>query len=115
MTDQNDTIFGQIIRGEIPCDTVYEDEDVLAFRDINPVAPVHVLVIPKERLVNLYSADDKSEALLGKLLVAARKVAESEGLEGFRVVINNGAEAGQTVFHIHAHVIGGRPLKWPPG
>lgn len=111
----SDTIFGKIIRGELPADKVYEDDDVLAFKDINPGAPVHILVIPKKAIVNLYDADASDAELLGKVLLAARKVAEDQDLEDFRLVINNGAGAGQSVFHLHAHVIGGRSLSWPPG
>lgn len=109
------TIFKQIIDGELPSDKVYEDDEVLAFRDINPAAPVHILVIPKKEIVNLYDAEDDDAELLGKLMVVARKVAKSEGLDAFRLVMNNGAGAGQTVFHMHLHVIGGRDLWWPPG
>jgi histidine triad (HIT) family protein len=115
MSDTNDTIFGKILRGEIPCDTVYEDDDVLAFRDVNPAAPTHILVIPREHVVNLYEADESHEALLGKLMLTARRVAEQEGLEDFRLVVNNGAGVGQSVFHIHLHVLGGREFSWPPG
>jgi histidine triad (HIT) family protein len=111
----NDTIFGRILRGEIPCDAVYADDLCLAFRDVNPQAPVHVLVIPREALVNLADAGRQHRELLGHLLLVAAKVARQEGLEGWRTVINSGAEAGQTVFHLHVHVIGGRPLAWPPG
>lgn len=111
----NDTIFGKILRGEIPCDQVYADERCIAFRDVAPQAPVHVLVIPREHLVNLAEAEASHAELLGHLLLVAAKVAKQEGLEGFRTVINSGAEAGQTVFHLHVHVIGGRPLAWPPG
>ena len=111
----NDTIFGRILRGEIPCDAVYADDLCLAFRDVNPQAPVHVLVIPREALVNLGDAGGQHRELLGHLLLVAAKVARQEGLEGWRTVINSGAEAGQTVFHLHVHVIGGRPLAWPPG
>lgn len=109
------TIFKAIIEGKLPSDKVYEDDEVLAFRDINPVAPVHILVIPKKEIVNLYDATDDDTVLLGKLMLAAKKVAKLEGLDDFRLVINNGAGAGQTVFHIHLHVIGGRELWWPPG
>lgn len=109
------TIFGRILRGEIPCDQVYADDRCLAFRDVNPQAPVHVLVIPREPLASLADATDEHEALLGHLLLMAAKVARQEGLSGWRAVINSGAEAGQTVFHLHVHVIGGRPLQWPPG
>jgi len=111
----NDTIFGRILRGEIPCDAVYADEYCLAFRDVNPQAPVHVLVIPREAIVNLADAGRQHRELLGHLLLVAAKVAKQEGLEGWRTVINSGAEAGQSVFHLHVHVIGGRPLGWPPG
>ena len=111
----NDTIFGRILRGEIPCDQVYADAHCLAFRDVAPQAPVHILVIPREHLVNLAEAGEQHQALLGHLLLVAAQVARQEGLRGFRTVINSGAEAGQTVFHLHVHVIGGRPLAWPPG
>ncbi|MEY2644366.1 MAG: hypothetical protein RLZZ611_1015 [Cyanobacteriota bacterium] len=111
----NDTIFGRILRGEIPCDQVYADDDCLAFRDVAPQAPVHILVIPRQPLVNLVEAEAQHERLLGHLLLVAARVARQEGLSGFRTVINSGAEAGQTVFHLHVHVIGGRPLAWPPG
>ena len=111
----DDTIFAKIIRGELPADKVYEDDDVLAFRDINAAAPVHILVIPKKPIVNLYDAAPEDAELLGKTLIAARIVAEEQGLESFRIVANNGADAGQSVFHLHFHVIGGRDLRWPPG
>ncbi|MCP9850905.1 histidine triad nucleotide-binding protein [Cyanobium sp. Morenito 9A2] len=110
-----DTIFGRILRGEIPCDPVHSDELCLAFRDVNPQAPVHVLVIPRKPLVNLAEATGADAPLLGHLLLVAAKVASAEGLGGWRTVINSGVEAGQTVFHLHVHVIGGRPLAWPPG
>ena len=110
-----DTIFGRILRGEIPCDEVYSDGRCLAFRDVAPQAPVHLLVIPREPLVNLAEAGPEHEGLLGHLLLVAAKVARQEGLEAWRTVINSGEGAGQTVFHLHVHVIGGRPLSWPPG
>ncbi|MFM7732202.1 MAG: histidine triad nucleotide-binding protein [Cyanobium sp.] len=110
-----DTIFGRILRGEIPCDPVHSDDLCLAFRDVAPQAPVHLLVIPRDPLVNLADAGPEHEALLGHLLLVAARVAQQEGLEAWRTVINSGAEAGQTVFHLHVHVIGGRPLAWPPG
>jgi histidine triad (HIT) family protein len=112
---QNDTIFGRILRGEILCDQVYADDQCIAFRDVSPQAPVHILVIPREHVVNLLQAEAAHEQLLGHLLLVAAKVARQEGLEAFRTVINSGAEAGQTVFHLHVHVIGGRSLAWPPG
>jgi histidine triad (HIT) family protein len=111
----SDTIFGRILRGEIPCDEVYSDEHCLAFRDVAPQAPVHLLVIPREPLENLADAGGEHQALLGHLLLVAARVARQEGLEAWRTVINSGAGAGQTVFHLHVHVLGGRPLGWPPG
>lgn len=111
----SDTIFGRILRGEIPCQEVYADDLCLAFRDVNPQAPVHVLVIPREPIAHLGEATAEHQALLGHLLLVAARVAQQEGLESWRTVINSGAEAGQTVFHLHLHVIGGRPLAWPPG
>ncbi|EDY39604.1 histidine triad nucleotide-binding protein 2 [Cyanobium sp. PCC 7001] len=110
-----DTIFGRILRGEIPCDQVYADEQCLAFRDVAPQAPVHILVIPRRPIVSLAEAQIEDAALLGHLLLVAATVAREQGLEGFRTVINSGASAGQSVFHLHVHVIGGRPLAWPPG
>lgn len=111
------TIFGKILKGEIPAKKVYEDDRVLAFDDVAPQAPVHVLIIPKIELVNLNDATDTHEALLGHILVVARKVAELKGIaeSGYRVVMNTGADGGQSVFHMHLHVLGGRPLGWPPG
>ncbi|EPS72246.1 hypothetical protein M569_02515 [Genlisea aurea] len=112
------TIFDKIIAKEIPSTVVYEDDAVLAFRDISPQAPVHVLVIPKSRdgLTELGKAGKRHEEILGRLLHAAKMVAEKEGiLEGFRVVINSGPSACQSVYHLHLHVLGGRQMKWPPG
>lgn len=113
----SETIFGKIAAGEISADVVYEDEDVVAFRDISPQAPTHVLVIPRKPIPTLNDATAADAELLGKLLLAAAKVAESEGIaeSGYRTVVNCNAGAGQTVFHIHLHVLGGRPMQWPPG
>ena len=113
----SETIFSRIIRREIPADIVFEDDRCLAFRDVAPQAPVHVLVIPKEPLVGLQEASEDFEALLGHLLVVARQVAETEGLagRGFRCVINAGPDGGQTVGHLHVHLLGGREMTWPPG
>ena len=113
----NPTIFGKIIRGELPAQRLYEDERVLAFRDINPAAPTHILIIPKKYLVNLLDAGPEDEALLGHMLLVAARVAREQGLEedGFRLAINNGQGVGQTVFHLHMHVLGGRGFAWPPG
>merc|ERR1719427_1028314 len=112
-----DTIFGKIIRKEIPADIIYEDDQCLAFNDISPQAPVHFLVIPKKPIAQLSKATDADEALLGHLLNAARKCAAKRGLDenGYRVVINNGRDGAQTVYHIHLHVLGGRQMSWPPG
>ena len=110
-----DTIFGRILRGEIPCDQVHADDLCLAFRDVQPQAPVHVLVIPRRPIAQLADATPEDQALLGHLLLVAAKVARQEGLSSWRTVINSGAEAGQTLFHLHVHVIGGRPMAWPPG
>jgi histidine triad (HIT) family protein len=111
------TIFEKIVRREIPAEIVWEDDDVLAFRDVAPQAPVHVLIVPKRLIARLAEATDEDEPLLGKLLVAARKVAEKLDLvqSGYRVVINNGPDAGETVPHLHVHVLAKRPLAWPPG
>lgn len=112
-----DCLFCQIVKGEIPADIIYQDERCLAFRDINPQAPVHVLVIPREHLESLDDASQKEEALLGHLLRVAARVANEQGLSesGYRTVINTGAGAGQSVFHLHVHALGGRSLNWPPG
>ena len=111
------TIFAKIIKGEIPAKKVYEDDRVLAFDDVAPQAPVHVLIVPKDPLVNLNDVDERHEALLGHIMVVAKKVADLKGITnaGYRVVMNTGAEAGQSVFHMHLHVLGGRPFSWPPG
>lgn len=109
------TIFQKIISKEIPADIVYEDEQSLAFRDINPQAPVHVLVIPKRRIPMLSMAEDSDKDLLGHLMLTAAKVAEIEGLaDGYRVLVNNGKHGPQSVYHIHLHVLGGKVLNWGP-
>lgn len=108
------TLFSRIIAGEIPAEFVYEDEWVVAFRDINPVAPTHILIVPRQEVSGLAAVEggDGHEHILR----AARQIAEEQGLEmGYRLVINQGADGGQTVDHLHAHLIGGRPLSWPPG
>jgi histidine triad (HIT) family protein len=112
-----DTIFGKIARGEIPVESVYEDEQVVAFRDINPQAPVHILIIPRQSIPTLNDAEEGDAELIGRLVLAAAKVARLVGIadSGYRTVINCNAAAGQTVFHLHLHVLGGRPLQWPPG
>ena len=111
-----DTIFGKIIRREIPADIVYEDDLALAFKDINPQAPTHILVIPKKPIPRLSESSAEDAALMGHLLMMVKQVAEQANLSnGYRVVINNGADGGQTVDHLHLHILGDRPLKWPPG
>jgi histidine triad (HIT) family protein len=116
MAEQN-CIFCQVVAGEISADIIYRDDRAVAFRDINPQAPVHALVIPREHLDSLDDASARDEATLGHLLRVAARVANEEGLSesGYRTVINTGAGAGQSVFHLHLHIIGGRPLRWPPG
>ena len=113
----SDTIFAKIIRREIPADIVYEDDDVLAFRDVNPQAPTHVLFIPREPLPTLDDATPAQAELLGKLLLATAAYARREGLteKGYRVVINCNEDGGQTVYHLHFHLLGGRRMAWPPG
>lgn len=110
-------LFCKIIARTIPGDIVFESDDVLAFRDIRPVAPTHILVIPKQHIVGIADATAENEALLGKVLLAAAKVAKAAGIDdgGYRLVINSGEAAGQSVLHLHVHVLGGRTLAWPPG
>ncbi|XP_004363631.2 histidine triad protein [Capsaspora owczarzaki ATCC 30864] len=112
---QADTIFGKIARKEIPAQIVFEDDQALAFRDVSPTAPTHILIIPKKPIATIADSTDEDEQLLGHLLVVARKVAEQEKLaRGYRIVINNGADGGQSVYHLHVHLIGGKSLGWPP-
>ncbi len=112
----SETLFSKIIDREIPADIVYEDEQCLAFRDVNPQAPKHILVVPKKSIAMLTDADEEDEALLGHLLTTASKVAKQEGYgEAFRLVVNNGEEVGQQVFHLHVHILAGRSFGWPPG
>ncbi|HXS03659.1 MAG TPA: histidine triad nucleotide-binding protein [Rhodanobacter sp.] len=113
----SETIFSKIIRREIPADIVYENDDVLAFRDLNPQAPVHVLFIPKQPLATLNDVTANQAELLGKLLLAAADYAKQEGFaeQGYRTVINCNEDGGQTVFHLHVHLLAGRRLHWPPG
>lgn len=111
-------LFCKIVAKQIPAKILFEDDDVLAFHDINPVAPTHVLVIPKAHIASLSDAKPEHEALLGKLLLATARAAEQTGLPqggGYRVVANTGPNAGQSVFHVHLHVLGGRAMAWPPG
>ena len=113
---ETETIFSKIIRKEIPAEIIYEDNLAIAFKDINPQAPVHVLVIPKQPIAQLADAGSQDHALMGHLLLTAKRVAEQVGLtNGYRVVINTGVDGGQTVNHLHLHILGGRALSWPPG
>ena len=113
----DDCLFCKIISGDIPSNKVYSDEDVYAFHDINPVAPTHILVIPRKHLLNVAEAGDEDQELLGKLMLIANRIAREQGLadKGFRYVINSGEEGGQTVYHLHLHLLGGRRMSWPPG
>jgi histidine triad (HIT) family protein len=113
----SDCIFCKIIAGEIPATIVHETDDVLAFRDLGPQAPTHVLVIPKRHIATINDMQDSDAELVGKLYLAAQKVAADEGISesGYRTVMNCNKGAGQTVFHMHLHVLGGRPMTWPPG
>ena len=112
----SDTIFGKIIRREIPANIVYEDDLALAFKDINPQAPTHILVVPKKPISQLDASTPEDQALLGHLLLTIKKVAKQAGLsKGYRVVLNNGYDGGQTVYHLHFHILGDRQMLWPPG
>lgn len=113
----SETIFGKILAGEIPADIVYEDDQTVAFRDVNPVGPVHVLVIPRRPLTSLAASGPEDTELLGHLLAVCRQVAVQEGIadDGYRVITNIGRHGGQSVDHLHFHVVGGRGFGWPPG
>ena len=112
-----DCLFCRMVKGEIKPDVVFEDDEVLAFRDLNPQAPLHVLVIPKRHIATLNDLEASHASLMGKMYLAARQVAQQEGLaeRGYRTVINCNAEAGQSVYHVHLHVLAGRAMHWPPG
>lgn len=111
-----ETIFTKIINREIPADIVHEDDLTIAFRDVSPQAPVHILVIPKKPIDRIENATEEDEAVLGRMMFVASRIAKAEGLEdGYRLVMNNGEHGGQTVFHIHLHLLGGRPLRMPLG
>jgi histidine triad (HIT) family protein len=111
------TLFEKIAAGEIPAKIIHEDEELIVFHDINPQAPIHVLVVPKKPIPRLTGATKEDGKLLGDLLLKAQEIAKSLGIaeSGFRVVINNGRNGGETVPHLHVHLLGGRPLAWPPG
>jgi len=112
----SDCLFCKIIAGDIPADKIYEDDDVLAFRDISPQAPSHFLVIPKKHISDLNRIGEEDDGLAGKVIRIGAQLAAQEGLDGgYRVVFNNGPDGCQTVFHIHMHVLGGRQMNWPPG
>lgn len=117
MTDRDpDCLFCKIVAGEIPSDQVHADDDVVAFRDINPQAPTHVLVIPRRHIPDAHALGEEDGAILARLFTVTRQVADAERLgAGYRVVTNVGEEAGQSVFHLHLHLLGGRPMHWPPG
>ena len=114
---ENNTLFGKILSGKIATEFVYEDEFCVAFKDINPQAPVHLLVIPRAYIPSISAATPDQTLILGQLMQAAKNVASSVGLDegGYRLVINNGPAAGQSVYHLHVHILGGRNLSWPPG
>ena len=111
-----DCLFCKIAAGEIPAEIVYEDDDLVAFRDIAPVAPQHILIIPRQHIAGPSSITDNDERLIGRMMRIAGTVATDNGIgNAYRLVLSNGADAGQLIFHIHMHIIGGRPLHWPPG
>ncbi|XP_026470101.1 histidine triad nucleotide-binding protein 1 [Ctenocephalides felis] len=111
-----DTIIGKILRKEIPCNFIYEDDKCAAFKDINPQAPVHFLVVPRKPIQQLSKATDDDSDILGHLMLVARKVAKEQGLDnGFRLVVNDGRDGAQSIYHLHLHVMGGRQMQWPPG
>jgi histidine triad (HIT) family protein len=110
-----DTIFSKIINKEIPADIVYEDDLSIAFNDISPEAPTHILVVPKKTIPKLSEINEEDENLLGHLLIVAKKITDDNNIKDFRLVINNGSDAGQTVFHLHLHILAGRNFGWPPG
>ncbi len=113
----SDSLFLKIVAGEIPADIVHETDNVLAFRDVNPQASTHVLVIPKRRIPTINDLTEEDAPLIGEMFLVAKTVAAAEGLaeDGYRLVMNCNEHGGQTVFHIHLHLIGGRPMSWPPG
>ncbi|XP_059214785.1 histidine triad nucleotide-binding protein 1 [Centropristis striata] len=112
-----DTIFGKIIRGEIPVDFLHKDDKCVAFPDVNPQAPIHFLVVPRKPITSLSNTEDGDAELLGHLMIVAKNLAAKQGLDdnGYRLVINNGKHGGQSVYHLHIHILGGRQMGWPPG
>lgn len=112
----SDCIFCRIVRGETPARIVYQDDDVTAFHDLHPQAPTHVLIVPNRHIAGVAQVEPGDEPVLGKIVTVARQLAEEMDIvEGYRLVINNGSLAGQSVFHLHVHLLGGRRLSWPPG
>ncbi|MDR1432989.1 MAG: HIT domain-containing protein [Puniceicoccales bacterium] len=112
---EDKTIFEKIIDGEVPSEILYEDAIAIVIRDIDPQAPTHALIVPKKRISRIAEAEEEDAVLLGKLLLAAKKFAKANGLDSFRLVINSGHQAGETVPHLHIHLLAGRPMAWPPG
>ncbi|MBL4852141.1 MAG: histidine triad nucleotide-binding protein [Gammaproteobacteria bacterium] len=113
----SDCLFCKLINGDIPTDIVYQDDDVFAFHDVSPQAPIHILVIPKQHIATINDTDESHQAVLGKLVLTAKKIAKEQDIadNGYRLVVNCNQDGGQTVFHIHLHLLGGRSLSWPPG
>jgi len=111
----SDCLFCKMVAGEIPVDALHDDDDVMAFWDINPQAPKHFLVIPKRHVSGPGALTEADEAVIGKVMRVGAEIARAQGIADFRFVVNNGAQAGQTVFHFHLHVLGGRAMNWPPG
>jgi histidine triad (HIT) family protein len=112
----SECIFCKIVAGETPSSKVYETERVYAFHDANPQAPTHVLIVPHEHISGVSALKDEHASLVGEMMLAARNIAEQLGIgDGYRIVVNNGRKAGQSVFHLHLHLLGGRPMRWPPG
>jgi len=113
----SDCLFCKLINGDIPTDIVYQDDDVFAFHDVSPQAPIHILVIPKQHIATINDTDESHQAVLGKLVLTAKKIAKEQSIadNGYRLVVNCNQDGGQTVFHIHLHLLGGRSLSWPPG
>ena len=114
---EEETIFSQIINKKKPAEIIFEDEEVIAFKDINPQAPVHVLIVPRKPIPKLTDADESDTKILGKMVMVARQIAKDFGLDedGFRLLLNEGKNGGQTIYHLHFHLLGGRRLMWPPG
>lgn len=112
-----DCLFCKIRDGEIPSETVYENDDIIAFNDVNKQAPTHILIVPRKHIASINDLQDEDAEIMGKMLLAAQDIANFEGIavDGYRLVVNCNADAGQTVFHIHMHLLGGRNMAWPPG